>query len=213
MDLQAPAPRGEAMIELARLVDAHVALEAKLDKVDRDQRDAAETVARLSAALVELEKTDLAGEKVSPAQRAKAEGELAKARAKAAAPWNERRAAVRQAILDQRSRIQSFAGENFAALVHEVEEDGAEAARRMDEGARILVEAAHERARCAERLDQLIAAVRGRSQFGDVALSRCETLVREGAQLLDGGGEIPPTVRPELLPQHAAEPQPESVPA
>jgi hypothetical protein len=196
------------MIELARLVDAHAELEAKLDQVDRDQRDATETVARLSAALVELEKNDLAGETVAPAQRAKAEGELAKARAKAAAPWNERRAAVRQTILDQRGRIQHFVSDHFADLVEEVEQDGAEAARRMDDGARMLVEAAHARARCAAQLDQLIAAVRGRSQFGDVAISRAEAAVREATQLIEQGGELGPTVRPELLPQRADEPQP-----
>jgi hypothetical protein len=78
----------------------------------------------------------------------------------------------------------------------------------MDDGARMLVEAAHERASCAARHDQLIAAVRGRSQFGGVALSRCETLVREATQLLESGGELGPTVRPELLPQRADKPQP-----
>jgi hypothetical protein len=72
----------------------------------------------------------------------------------------------------------------------------------------MLVEAAHERARCAARLDQLIATVRGRSQFGDVTLSRAEAAVREATRLIEQGGELGPTVRPELLPQRADKPQP-----
>jgi chromosome segregation ATPase len=194
-----PAPRCEAAGELARLIGSRADLEAKLDQLDREQRAASEDVARLSAELTALEKHALEGVEVTRAQRRKAEDALAKARAAHAAPWGERRQALREAINGHQGRVQAFAAAHFAELVAEVEQDGAEAAERVDAAAEKLVEAAHERDRAAQRLDALNATVRGRSRPGDVARSHGEALLREATQLLQEGGEVAPKLRPELV--------------
>jgi chromosome segregation ATPase len=206
------APRSEAARELAGLIDAEAELDAKLDRLDREQRAAAETVARLSAALVELERRELAGGKVTAAQRSKAEAELAEARAADAAPWGERRTALRAAIGDHHNRVQAFIAAHFVELLAELEEDGAEASRKVNDAAATLVEAAHERDTCSKRVDALVTAVRGQSKFGDVVISRGEAVLREAERMLSEGGEVAPTLRPELVPREgvtADEPQPE----
>lgn len=53
------APRSEAAVDLVQLVDAKAELEAKLDRLDREQREAADTLAKRSAELTELEKRAL----------------------------------------------------------------------------------------------------------------------------------------------------------
>jgi chromosome segregation ATPase len=199
--LSFPAPRSEAARELAGLVEDEGKLDEKLDRLDREQRAAAEKVAQLSAALVELERHELAGEKVSAAQRSKAEAELAGARAASAAPWGERRAAVRQAISDHHNRVQTFIAAHLAELLAELEEDGAEASRKVNDAAVALVEAAHERDTCSKRVDALLAAVNGSSRFGDVALSRSEAVAREAQRMLSDGGEVAPVLRDELRPR------------
>ena len=195
------APRTPAAQELARLLAAHAELEARLDRFDREQTDAGERVARASAALVELEAAELDGKKVTAEARTKAETELAKARSAFAEPWGERRAAITRTVAADRGRVQRYVGENLAALVAEVEEDGSEAAEAVDTSAARLVAAAHERERHARRLDALVASVRGRSQYGDVAVSAADEAVRAAQRFLSEGGETPPALRAGLLPE------------
>jgi outer membrane murein-binding lipoprotein Lpp len=193
-----PAPQSEAALELARLIDSRAELESKLDALDREQYAAGEEVTRLSDELTSLERRSLEGESVTPAQRSKAEGELAKARSVAASPWGERRQAVTEAIHGHQGRVGAFVAEHFAELVEEVEADGAEAARAVDAAAASLVAAYHDRDRASQRLDALIATVNGRSNFGDVTPSRSESITREAEKLLASGGEAAPRVRDEL---------------
>jgi hypothetical protein len=192
------APRSKAAAELAGLVNARGELEARLDQLDREQQHAGEQVTRLSAELVALERRSLEGESVTPTKRDKAEAELAKARAVAASPWGERRQAISEAIGGHHNRLQNYAGEHFAELVEEVEEDGEQAAQAVDAAAASLVAAYVERDRASQRLDALIALVRGASRFGDVALSRSQPVKREAEKLLAEGGEVAPRVRDEL---------------
>jgi hypothetical protein len=193
-----PAPQSEAALELARLIDSRAELESKLDALDREQYAAGEEVARLSDELTALERRSLEGESVTPAQRSKAEGELAKARAVAASPWGERRQAINEAIQGHQARVQRFVAEHFAELVEEVEQDGEQAAQAVDDAAAKLVAAARERDIASHRLDALIATVNGRSNFGDVTLSRSEPVTREAEKLLASGGEVAPRLRDEL---------------
>jgi hypothetical protein len=188
-------PRGEAAAELARLIDSRGELEAKLDALDREQRVADEEVARLSAELTKLEQRALEGEQISNAQRGKAEAELVKARAAAAAPWGERRQALRQAIGTHKDRVQGFVAAHLAELVEEVERDGVEAAQTIDRGAEMLIEGARKRDDARRRLDELNATVRGQSRFGDVTLSRAEPLVAAAQRFIEQGGEAPPVLR------------------
>ena len=204
-------PRGEAAVELARLIDSRAELEAKLDALDREQRGTAETLAKRSAELTALEKRALEGEQVGAADRRKAEDALVKAKAAHAANWAEKRSALRQAIAGHQGRVQAFVGEHFTELVAEVEQDGAEAAQAVDTAATKLVEAARERDAASRRLDALVTAVCGQSKFGDVAISRSEAVVGAAERLLSDGGEVAPTLRPELVPRQgvtANEPEP-----
>jgi hypothetical protein len=196
------APRSEAALELARLIDSRAELESKLDALDREQYAAGEDVTRLSDELTALERRSLEGESVTSAQRSKAEAALAKARSVAASPRGERRQALREAIGGHQARVQHFVAEHFAELVEEVEVDGAEATQAVDDAATKLVAAYHDRDRASQRLDALIATVNGRSNFGDVTLSRSEPVTREAKKLLASGGEAAPRLRDELRLQH-----------
>jgi chromosome segregation ATPase len=193
-----PAPQSEAALELARLIDSRAELEAKLDTLDGEQQHAGEQVARLSAELVALERRGLEGEEVTPAASRKAEDALAKAKVANAAPWGERRQALREAIAGHSGRVQRFVAEHFGELVEEVEAAGKEAADDVDAAAEALVTAWRKRDTASQRLDALLATVRGASRFGDVTLSRSEPVTREAEKLLAGGGEVAPTVRDEL---------------
>jgi hypothetical protein len=150
---------------------------------------------------------------VTAAQRSKAEAELAEARAADAAPWGERRTALRAAIGDHHNRVQAFIAAHFVELLAELEEDGEQAAHKVNDAAAALVEAAHERDACSKRVDALVTAVRGQSKFGDVAISRSEAVAREAERLLAEGGEVGPTLRPELVPrQGVTADEPEAAP-
>ena len=197
------APRSAAAVELARLIDAQDELEDRRDLLDREQRAAGETLQRTSGALVELERASALGETVSAAARTKAEVELVKAKAASAAPWAERRDALSQAVAAHRGGVQAFVGAHFSELVNEIEEDGISAAEAVDAAAARLVAAAHERGRHAARLDALIATVRGRSERGDVAISKADSLVRETERFLELGGETAPTLRAAPIPEES----------
>lgn len=76
-----------------------------------------------------------------------------------------------------------------------------------------MVEAARERDQASKRLDALNATVRGASRFGDVAISRAEAVAREAGRMLAEGGEVAPTLRPELVPsQGVTDDAPEPAP-
>ena len=187
-------PRGTAAIELAALTAARRELDAKLDALDAQQRSASEDVARFGADLADLERRALAGEQVSGKQRTAAENMLAAARAKSAEPWPERRAGIQRAIRDRDHAVQKHIAANFAELLAEVEEDGRAAADALTTAAAHLVDVAYERARCADRLDQLVASVQGRSRPGLVARSRAEALVDAARRLVERGGEQAPAL-------------------
>lgn len=198
--LDFPAPRCKAAAELVRLLGTRDQLEAKLDALDAEQRVAADTLAQRSAELTALERRRLEGGQVSAAQRSKAEDALAQAKTAHAAPWAERRQALREAINNHANRVQTFVAEHFAELIEEVEADGAKAAQAVDVAATKLVAAYHERDRASQRLDGLLAVTRGASRFGDVATSRADALVREATGLLRNGGEAAPRVRSGIVP-------------
>ncbi len=207
-------PRCDAAVELARLVGSRAELEQRLNTLDRQQRDAAAMLEKRSAELTALERRELEGEQVSAAQRGKAEEALTKAKVAHAANWAEKRSALRGALDGHQGRVQAFVAENFRELVAEVEQEGAEAARKVNDAATALVEAAHKRDAASRRLDALITAVRGQSKFGDVAISRSEAAVGAAERLLSDGGEVAPVLRDELRPREgvtADEPEPASV--
>jgi hypothetical protein len=194
----AAAPRSEAALELARLVDSRSELAMKLDQLDHSQRLAGEEVARLSGELTALERRSVEGEQVSAKALGSAEVALAKARAAHAAPWGERRQAINEAIQGHQARVQRFVSEHLAVLIEEAEAAGVLAAEAVDKAAEKIVEAARERDTASKRIDALLASVNGSSKFGDVALSRGDGLAREADRLLQAGGEIAPRVRDEL---------------
>jgi hypothetical protein len=95
-----PQPRSAEAVELSRLVDERLALDARIDAIEEAQRTAWETLRRLSAELAELERRAAGGDKVTDSERTKLEQKLAAARARAQEPWAERRGGLELAARD-----------------------------------------------------------------------------------------------------------------
>jgi hypothetical protein len=183
-------PRSEASTQLTALLAHGHALRDRVDEIDREQREANKRAATASDALAELERRALAGDDVS-AQRKKLEAELAKAKAKAAEPWAERRAGGQQAVRDHEQRVVLFVGEHFAELYGELAEDAEAAATRVDQAAHELIAAYHERQLIEGRVTMLAATIRS-PRPGDVERTRAEAVAAAASALLQGGGEQAP---------------------
>jgi hypothetical protein len=193
-ELRPAQPRGGEAVELARLVDERIALQAKLDALDGEQRAASEAVTELSSALTQLERAAAGGESVSQAQRSQLEQELAAGRAKQAEPWAERRAGLEAALRDAERAIQIFTGENFDALYAEVASDAEAAAEAVDRAANAFLGAFYERMAAERKVTALVSVVRP-MRPGDIDATRAEQAVREVSRLLDSGGEAAPLLR------------------
>lgn len=186
-------PRSAASLELAELVDARIELERKLRAIDDEQRTASEAVARFSGELSELERRAAGGVDVADNERKKHEVQLAKARAMADEPWDERRVGVRAAIRDRDRELQMYVGEHFTELIGDLHDEGERAANAVTEATTVLAEAIRQREAVHERVSALASMVRP-VRPGDVAGSRAERLAAEANKLLENGGEQPPTL-------------------
>jgi hypothetical protein len=85
-----PAPRSAEAIELNRLLAWRMGLVSKVDELERRHRSSHQNAAEASSALEQLERGAFAGEKVTDAQRKRAEDTLAKAREAEREPWGGR---------------------------------------------------------------------------------------------------------------------------
>ena len=198
-----PAPRSDEAVELSRLIDERLALDARIDSIDEAERTAWQNVHRRSAELAELERSAAGGGKVSDSERTKLEQELAEARARAQEPWAERRAGVENAARDADQQLGRFIGENLDALLAELHEDAEASAAAVDAAAHQLVSSYHERMLVEARVTALCALVRP-ARPGDISRTRAEAVVREAERLL-AQGEQPPTLQVDpRKPRHGA---------
>jgi hypothetical protein len=204
LNLDFPAPRGEAAQALNELVAARRRLDDRLDEVGEQQRRASEEVVRASEALSELERRGAGGEAISAEQRRKAEAALNKARIEAGEPWGERITGLRAAGRDADAAVARFVGEHLNELLAEIGEDAEAAAADVDRACHRLVEAYGRRMEVDRQITVLAGQVRP-VRPGDVRPTRAEEAVAAAAKLLQQGGEQAPTlVTDPREPRHAA---------
>jgi hypothetical protein len=180
-----------AATELAALAAARAELDERADAIDREQRQASENVARLSAALADLKRRAAAGEQVSDEERTKAERELTQARITAGAPWAERRDGVRAAIRDADHAERTFVADHLDELLVELVDEAETAASAVDRACHALIAAYRERQAVEARVTALCAQVRI-PRPGDIVRTRSEQVAREAERLLQAGGEAAP---------------------
>jgi chromosome segregation ATPase len=185
------AAGSSAATELAVLAATRAELDERADALDREQRQASENVARLSAALADLERRAAAGEQISDEARTKAERELTQARITAGEPWAERRDGVRAAIRDADHATRTFVAEHLDELLADLVDEAEAAATAVDRACHALITAYRERQAAESRVTELCAMVRP-PRPGDIVRTRSEALAREAERLLAQGGEAAP---------------------
>jgi hypothetical protein len=148
--LDFPAPRSAEANELNQLLARRTELVAKVDELERRQRSSHEDAADASRALEQLERRAFAGEKVTDAQRKRAEEALAKAQSAEREPWGERARAAQQAVRDAGQGVQAHVAEHLDTLLAELNEDAERAAAKVDASASDFLAAVEQR-RAAEQ--------------------------------------------------------------
>jgi chromosome segregation ATPase len=195
-------------VELARLREKQARATARVEAVENETREAHAAAAATKEALIAFERR---GGRAS--ERAELEAALHEARAKAGEPWAERLEGARAAARDATQTAQTFQAEHLSELVADFEAYGRGVAEQLDAAARALVQAFGERERIAGEISRLASSA-GRVHAGDVSRSAAEKVAHAAADLLDNGGERPPTlVRDPRTPRHAELAPAESVPA
>ena len=110
---------------------------------------------------------------------------------------------ARAAVRDATQAVQTFQAANLDALVSDLEAYGRGVAEQLDAAARALVQAFGERERIAGEISRLASSA-GRVHAGDVSRSAGQKAAHAASELLDNGGERPPTlVRDPRTPRHA----------
>jgi hypothetical protein len=189
-----PAPRSTEAIELNRLLIRRTELVSKIDELERRQRSSHQDAAEASRALEQLERRAFAGEKVTDAQRKRAEDALAKAREAEREPWGERVRAAQQAVRDADQVVRAFVAESLDALLVELNQDAERAAAKVDASGRDFLVAVDERRAAEQRTRGLCSLVRP-MQPNSVPATRTDAARVEVSRLLDSGGEPPPVLR------------------
>lgn len=206
-NLSGDTPANAAWESLADLIARRGELTAAVDRLDHDQRAAGEAARRASAAVADLQRRTLGGETI-PASRVKtAEQELSRARSRASEPWQERRQGATAAIVDADRAISTFVIGRFDDLVAGLVAQGEQAAQAIDDAAARLLQAHAERAAIANRMSSLASLVRA-VRPGDVSRSRAERAAHAAQALLDGGGEVPPSLRHDPRQPRHSQPEP-----
>jgi hypothetical protein len=184
-------------VELETLRQRQQELSGRIGEVRAAERQARDQVEAASAELVRLEKSALAGEKVTDAQRRKAEDALLQAKSIVAAPWPERQSAAAEAAREAGYAVSAYASANADALLSALAEDGTAAAAMVDQAAQAVVDAVTARAQVEQRTFALLSLL-GPVRPTDVQRSRSEPLMREAQRLLLEGGERAPDVLSRL---------------
>src|SRR5262249_49274112 len=135
-------------------------LVTKVDELKRRQRSSHQDAAEASRALEQLERRAFAGEKVTDAQRRRAEDTLTRAREAEREPWGERVRAAQQAVRDADQVVRAFVAERLDALLVELTEDAERAAAKVNECASDFLIAVDERQTAGQRTAGLWSLVR-----------------------------------------------------
>jgi hypothetical protein len=188
-----PSPRSAEAFELNRLLRPRTELVAKVDELERCQREAHQVATRASSALEQLERRSLAGERITDAQRRRAEDTLVKAREAEREPCGERIRAAHWAVRDADQMVRAFVAESLDALLVELTEDAERAAAKVNERASDFLIAVDERQAAERRTLGLCSLVRPMKP-NSVPATRSSRARLEVARLLDAGGEQPPVL-------------------
>jgi uncharacterized NAD(P)/FAD-binding protein YdhS len=189
-----PKPRGPEATELNQLISRSTELASKVDELERQQRATHTDVAEASNDLEQLERRSLGGQKVSDAQRRRAEEALAKARAAEQEPWVERVRAAGFAVQDAEQSIRAHVAENLDKLLAELTENAQAAASGVDETAAAFLAAVEERTRVEQATAQLASLVRP-MRPGDISRARSDAAALEVGRFVEGGPEVAPILR------------------
>jgi hypothetical protein len=189
-----PAPRGTDANELNRLLGQRTELVSKFDELERRQRSSHQDAAAASSALEQLERGAFGGEKVTDAQRKKAEDALAKAQGVEREPWGERARAAQQAVRDIDQVVRAYVAEHLDGLLAELTEDAERAAKKVNERAADFLAAVEQRRASEQRTAGLWSLVR-RMEPNTLPASRSDEAAVQVRRFLDTGGETAPVVR------------------
>jgi hypothetical protein len=148
----------------------------------------------LRRALEQFERRVFAGEKVTDAQRRRAEDTLTKALDAEREPWGERARAAQQAVREAAQMIRTYVVENLDALLVELTENAERAAANVNERASDFLVAVDERRAAEQRTRGLCSLVMPMNP-NSIPATRSDAARVEVARLLDTGGEPAPVLR------------------
>ena len=188
------APRSAEANELNRLLRRQIELVAKVDELEHRLRSSHQDAAEASSALERLERRSFAGEKVTDAQRKRAEDALAKAQRTEREPWSERARAAQQAVRDAEQVVRAFVAEHLDALLAELAEDAEHAAEAVNTTGAAFMAATAERRRVEQATGQLVSLVRP-VQPNMLPVTRSDAAAVEVSRFLSEGGEVAPIPR------------------
>jgi hypothetical protein len=189
-----PSPRSAEANELNRLLTRRTELVTKVDELERRQRSSYQDAAEASHALEQLERRAFAGEKVTDAQRKRAEDALAKAQLAEREPWGERARAAEQAVRDADQVVRAYIAEHLEALLTELTEDAERAAVKVNDCASDFLLAVEQR-RAAEQRTLGLCSLVQRMKPNSILASRTDVAAAEVARFLDTGGETAPVLQ------------------
>ena len=179
------------IVQMAKLDEAVEAARSRLYEIETSQAQAVQAAQQASAELAEFERHGSG----RPAERQKLEDALAKAKAEANAPWQERQQGARAGLRDAEAELQVFTAEHLRELVVPVEERGAEAVADMVSAAQLLLDAHARRAAAEQELGGLMVKAGHLVHPSDVGPpSRAGGVVHEALRLVEEG-EPAPVVR------------------
>jgi hypothetical protein len=154
--LRFPAPATAASEEFNRRLDAYDGAVGRRRQVDQDQREAHEAAVRASEELVALERQRQQGDEAPAATIRSAEQKLAKAKARVEEPWPERRRAADDLVRGAERAVLGHVHDHGEELITEIEQEGQDAARAVDDAATLLVEAHRRRGAVEQRLVHVV---------------------------------------------------------
>jgi hypothetical protein len=185
-----------ATTQLAALIAQRHKAQRRVDELSAEQRRAVEEREAARLTLVEFER----GGGGRRAERTQLEQALADAEARLSERWPERIEGARAAVRDAQAAVTRFVGEHLDELVADRERDGEVVAGKLTELAEALLAVYAERERIAQEISSLVSTVTN-VRPGDVSFTRAEALANEAQKLIQRGGEAPPALRRERMPQ------------
>jgi hypothetical protein len=188
-----------ATAELARLVDVRAEAGRRVDQLEREAQHAGQELAQARERLAQFERAGSGRQ----ADRAKLETALTTAEAAAnQSVWSTRIDGARRRVRDADVEVAEHVRAHLPELLQALEQEGAEAADRVNQACQDLIEASLARETVAARIGGLLNRLRA-PQPGDVSFTKSDQLAREAQTFLAGGGEEPVLVNRQNEPWRA----------